>query len=390
MDVGKARISIEHAQERLGQANVALKVALGFLEPEPDVVYHNIRKAGQPQKAKFGSNSWKHKRARSVWDMVVWGNRRDVFIGCGDYQYNSGGHVYRMDTSHQFHYDAELWEEAVQRFWPYQLSVWNAGIDPRGTHCAVHRRMEDGWQTFPLKKSGYHLIGMAIVADEVFVIWRKASDVRLYHSFNLVDWTSIENRPDGMRELVDYDGSLIVFCSVAESNPIYKNSSQGWVKICPEAFPGETATWKFARKCFNFNGEVVYGCIAGPTITRSNRKLYALNPNAHTTRIVWESEHWYVSDFFVDNDELYIMVIMPLDGTYITARQFNAQVLKTNDLEFWQLCADCVFPAVPFSCIKRDEKIYIGVGCRGLEIGGDPKAVSGVDEDSGTIYELVV
>ena len=71
------------------------------------------------------------------------------------------------------------------------------------------------------------------------------------------------------------------------------------------------------------------------------------------------------------------------------ASQWNGRIWEWQGGSDWELRAECTFPALPFSAVKRENDFYVGMGCRGRK-GGSADAVSGQDAKAGTIYELVI
>ena len=369
--------------------------------PEPSAVLRNIHSLGQPLYDRYPENSWRKKSARSIRAMVVWGENKDIFIGSGDWVANEGPvDIYRLDTSNQYHLDATLTEESVERFWPDPSAalpgLWIAGIDARRQrNSAVHYRKENGWVTCRTIKDTYHLIAMAAVRAEVFVISTRGSDIRLWRSVHLQTWDDIPNCPYGPVELVAFENQLIVFCSTGDIHQIYRYTEGLFRLITNDPFPTEPSARKRCPAALVFNDRVVYRpCFNPPRpdlgSRRNGGKLYVLDPNTGVVSDVYDAPTgWWICDVFVEGDSLYVMSIALANGDPYTATHYSCQIHKSSDLQEWTIVADCVFPAPPFSAVKRGANIYVGVGCRGWKAGGRPNDVSEQDKDSGTVYKLI-
>ena len=289
----KLRIFEDKADHMSGYAHefayeiAQMRVAIG--KPLTPFVFMNVEHIGTPLGHRYPTNSYWDKSSRSPHDMIVDGEN-NVHIGSGNQNLNTGDIEMRILTpDDQFEYRGTIREEAVYKFWVVDGDVWIAGPDARQlTNCSVHHyscEMQK-WRTYNTIKAVYHLKALALVEDRIYVISTRASDIRLWRSIPIpqwlnkeTDWQHITYAPEGKRDIVCLNGELYVFCATAAGNPIYKRSAGGFKLVCPESLPGETARWKWPWKVMAFQDrEIVYGSIASPSFTSSNRKVYAYDP----------------------------------------------------------------------------------------------------------------
>lgn len=430
MDIAKARVEIKLAKgriktsvEELNKAYFGLDMALSHLEPTPippdqDVVFRNSVLIGNPNMDRWGGNSVINCFARGPRDLQAYNGR--IYGGGGDHTGGGGtpGNmgpvpVFSFGIDGVFDDEITLREEIVDQLMVYGDTLWIPGTDAQGSAQGsgyVHKKINPSWHTLPPVSGAAHVWSLAVMRGHPYILTSYPSGLSLllsYHPAGSPYWLAVD-RAEGdygtvgnvsFESIIDLEDSILIFGQSKETGDekgkacIYQYKNGQRQKAVNNPFPAAPAGYSSrGTRLVHYQSGILYAdsiSSSASWLSPSNQTLYCLYSDLNVG-VAWEaSGDEFLRDIVVRDDTVFIMTVIAGYGRVDKLDEFQARIWRsTDDLSEWNIAADCVFPALPYSFEILGDTFFVALGSRGKG-KGTPSDPGYADVESGNIYRLV-